>query len=278
VLAWGPVAGGHTHARSWRADTSRRRAFVKTAEEPSAYRMLVNEIRVFASVEAPFLPRAYGWRDDGAGTAVLAIEDLSAARWPPPYPGDVRPLFAALDGVAATEPPDGVLTELHVRPPQGLWRQIADDPSRLLRRGLCTETWLTEALPVLVEAEAAAVLEGEDLVHNDVYSGNVCFLDGRALLVDWALAARGNRWFDVACAALSVRSEGARLPPIDIVDAGPMLTVLAGHHAVHATAPTPAWARGDTGLLEGHLQDLRAALPWVAELLGLPPPRSLDAA
>jgi hypothetical protein len=233
--------------------------------------MLANEIRLFAAVEGTFLPRALGWRDVGEA-AVLALEDLSHATWPPPYPDDVAPLFHALDAVAATPAPDSVAAELHVVPPEGLWPAIAAEPEPFLALGLCSEEWLAAALPVLREAEAGAVLEGDDLVHNDVYSGNVCFDGTRALLVDWALAARGNRWFDVLCAALSVVSEGGTLPPVELRYAGPLLAVLAGHHARQATAPPPSWARGDTGLQEGHLQDLRVALPWAAEELGLPPP------
>ena len=62
--------------------------------------MLRREALVYEHVRGPFLPAYVGFAEAG-GRAVLAIELLEDAHWPPPYPADVSPLFHALEGVAA---------------------------------------------------------------------------------------------------------------------------------------------------------------------------------
>jgi len=108
-----------------------------------------------------------------------------------------------------------------------------------------------------------------------VYSGNVCFRDGRAILTDWATAARGNPDLDVAFAIVSVLAEGGRLPARQhLADEGAWAARLAGHNAVEAGSPLPSWAEQNSTLREDQRTDLLAALPWAARALGLAEPLS----
>jgi thiamine kinase-like enzyme len=50
------------------------------------------------------------------------------------------------------------------------------------------------------------------LLHFDVRSDNLCFRDGRALLIDWNLACIGNPVVDVAAWLPSLHAEGVRPP------------------------------------------------------------------
>jgi hypothetical protein len=251
--------GGYTRSRSWRVATNDGPAFVKQAEDEGSLHMLRREATVYQHVHGTFLPGYIGFADSG-DRAVLAIELLEDAHWPPPYPGDVRPLFSALELIAATPAPPGLpgLTQ-----PQR-WESIADDPEPLLRLGLCSREWLDQALPVLAKAEAAAVIEGDQLVHGDVYSGNVAFVGGRAVLVDWGACVQGSRWTDVAFAVLSVRVEGGFVPPLDFPDEAAYAAATAGILALEAPKPPPEWAAPGSTLREDMIGDLVHALRWAA--------------
>jgi hypothetical protein len=127
-------------------------------------------------------------------------------------------------------------------------------------------------LPTLIAAEHDAVDVGDELVHNDVYSGNVAFVGDRAVLVDWGAAAKGSRWVDVSFAILSVRVEGGNLPPVDLPNEGAHAASIAGHFALEAPKPPPDWTPPDSTLREDMIGDLKHALRWAAEALELPLP------
>jgi hypothetical protein len=221
------------------------------------------EHRWTTALRGPFLPRVLGF--DGE---LLLLEDLSAARWPPPWEaGDPARLLETLRAVAATP---GDLPPLDRRTITG-WAEVARDPAGFLGLGLASASWLEAALPALVAADETAIVGGEDLLHNDVRSDNLCFLPDRVVLVDWNQPARGNAAVDVAFLAPSLRLEGGPLPEELLPDAGPLTALVAGYFASRAgrppipEAPRVRWLQ---------LRQLRMALPWAARVLGLPPPDS----
>lgn len=260
-------SGGYTRSRAWRVETLDGPVFVKQAEDAGGLHMLRREALVYRTVTGAFLPGFVGFADAG-DRALLAIEFLDDASWPPPYPEDVGPLFDALELVAATPPPD-----LPVHGPwRSRWERVAADPEPFLDLGLCSREWLEASIGTLIAAEARAVFEGDGLVHADVYSGNVGFTSRGAVLVDWGAAVRGSRWIDVAFALLSVRVEGAAIPRIDFPSEASFAAAIAGHCAVEGPAPLPDWAEPGSTLREDMVGDLAHALRWVAELLELRPP------
>jgi aminoglycoside phosphotransferase len=256
--------GGYTRSESWRVETADGAAFVKQAEDEGSLHMLRREALVYQHVRGPFLPSYIGFADAG-DRAALAIELLEGAQWPPPYPADVTPLFAALEQIAGSPVPPGLpaLSQPH------RWELIADDPGPLLGLGLCSQEWLEHALPALSAAEAAAVIEGDELVHGDVYSGNVAFVGDQAVLVDWGACVQGSRWTDVAFAVLSVRVEGGILPGLDFPDEPAYAAATAGILALEAPKPPPEWTPPDSTLREDMIGDLAHALRWAAEKLEL---------
>jgi hypothetical protein len=260
------AGGGYTQSASWRAETADGPVFLKQAEEAGSLSMLRREALVYEHVAGPFLPAFAGFADAG-GRAVLAVEHIDDALWPPPYPDDVSPLFETLDEVTRADPPAALP---RIEPWPSHWATVAGDPRPFLALGVCSATWLDNVLDCLVAAEAEAVWTGDALVHNDVYGGNTCFRDGRAILVDWGVAAVGSRWVDVAFAVLSVKSEGGQLPDVELPGAPAYAAALAGHFAVEAPKPLPAWADPGSTLREDMTQDLRAALSWTVETLELP--------
>ncbi|CAN5621047.1 hypothetical protein BH23CHL7_BH23CHL7_16540 [soil metagenome] len=270
------ATSGHTSAWSGRVTLDDgRRVFVKAARGDAAT-PLRREALVLEHLDrlatAPFAARLLEWRDGDPAT--LVTENLSAAHWPPPYPHDTGPLFEALDQLAVVDPPAG-LTPLEewASDPTPRWTMVAGDPAPFLRLGVCSPAWLERNISALITAESRIDLRGDRLVHNDIYSGNVCFVAERAVLIDWGAAARGNPELDVAFAVLSVMAEGGRLPERELLrDEGAWAARLAGHNAVEAAAPLPGWADPSSTLRQDQLADIRVALPWAARALGLEPP------
>jgi hypothetical protein len=268
--------GGYT--RGWRGVVTLAdggSAFVKTAAGENA-RSLRREGKVLRWLEesnqGEIGPRLLEFKDgDGA---MLVIEDLSESHWPPPWPVDTMPLFDALAALARVDAPaDLDKLEDWDDGSASRWARVAADPARFLALETCSSAWLDENLQSLMDAEQRIDQRGTKLVHNDVYSGNVCFRDGRAVLTDWATAARGNPDLDVAFAIVSVLAEGGRLPERPLLaDEGAWAARLAGHNAVEASSPLPPWAEPNSTLREDQLNDLRAALPWAARALGLAEP------
>jgi len=267
ALAWQPLdTGGYTRSRAWRVETGDGPVFVKQADDEGSLHMLRRESAVYRGVAGSFLPSFVGFADSG-NRALLAIELLADASWPPPYPEDVRPLFDALELVAAATPP----AELPVQGPwTSRWERVAADPEPFLGLGLRSREWLDDCVGTLIGAESRADFEGHGLVHNDVYSANVAFTSRGAVLVDWGAAVRGSSWIDVAFALLSVRAEGGTVPRVDFPSEAAFAAALGGHLAAEAPAPLPGWAEPGSTLRQDMVADLAHALDWVTDLLELP--------
>jgi hypothetical protein len=277
ITSSAPVHGGYTPAARFRVTfDDGSSAFVKAATTPLTAEFLRSEARCYGNIQADFMPRFVAFEDDEE-QPLLLIEDLSAARWPPPWePGDVERLVATLARVAKTNLPDGLPALADVIPagavrcgPRFGWGEVAHNPEPFLALGLCSEAWLARAIPRLVEAQATANVEGDALLHCDVRSDNLCFLGERLVLVDWAFAVRGNATFDLAFAAPSIRLEGGPWPE-ELVGGDPSLAaVVSGFFAERAgrppipDAPRVRWIQ---------TRQLRIALPWAARTLGLPQP------
>jgi len=217
-----------------------------------------------------FLPRLLGWDDDGEHP-VLAIESFADAAWPPPWsPEGVGSVRRALEEVHAQPPPEHVHPMEHWRQQLMSWGSVADDPVPVLRLELCSAQWLDDALPVLLEAEREAPLDGESLLHMDVRSDNLCLEADRAVFVDWNHAARGNPQVDLAAWLPSLEAEGGPRPEELFPDCpNELAAILAGYFLSRAPMePIPQAPQ----VRELQLAQARTALPWAARLLGLPPP------
>ena len=267
--SWETRAGGHTLVGKARATlSSGSSVFVKWALGPGSA-ALRDEIRVLSAVRGSFLPLVVAWSLD---PTILVLEDLSSARWPPPYPADCGPLWEALEAKRSVAPPPD-LPRLEDWPgSRDRWRRVLEEPEAFLRLGIVTDLWLASAADALIAAEDGVRLAGTQLVHNDLFSANVVFSADRAILVDWGTAAVGNAELDAAAAILSLRVEGGPMihPPLE--NESGFAAMLAGHNALEATAPLPAWAHPDSTMRSEQLGDLRHALAWAAERVGLPAP------
>jgi hypothetical protein len=269
-VGWRAATGGLTLAQRWVVELQGgTRAFAKVAVNTRTAEWLRAEHRVYSALKADWLPRVVAWSDDGR-QPILMLEELSAGAWPPPWTGDmVGQLVATLAEVRRARPAIPLVRLVTQR--QGLmrWRQIADDPRSFLSLGLGSVRWLQEAQPRLAEAEAAAELDGDELLHCDLKSGNVCFHAGRCLLIDWNWACRGNGLADLVQWLPSLHDEGGPRPETILPGQGPLAALLAGYRAYHAALPPPPQA---PVLREQQLRWVKRALPWACRELGLPGP------
>src|SRR5262245_17856345 len=259
--------GGYTLMEHWLVELKDgTRAFAKVAiDEPTAG-YVRDEHRVYSQVEERFLPEFLGWHDDGE-CPILLLEDLTAAHWPPPWRGgDVAAVFEALHEPHPTTAPPGLpaltLDDLHT------WREVEEDPEAFLSLGLCSANWLAQALPDLLAVSERCVVEGDAFSHLDTRSDNICFVDGRAILVDWNWAGTANPLVDAAFWMPSLFAEGGSAPTEALRDAGELTAVVSGFFAPIAGLPPPAGAPTVRAL---QLVQLKVALQWAVEVLGLPP-------
>ena len=256
-------SGGYGRVNAhWRVELDDGRSvFVKQALTDEAEDWLRTERLVYEHVHGSFMPRLFG-----ASEALLALEDLSGADWPPPWaPARIDAVLAALEELHSTEPPQGLPRLEDRRDDVVGWPSVRDDPEPLLSTGVCSREWLMRALPALLDAGAEAQLDGTELLHFDVRSDNLCFRDGTAVLVDWNIACVGNGRFDIAFWLPSLRLEDGPEPWEVLPDAGPLAAAVAGFFAARAGLPPP---EGAPMVREFQLRQLGVALPWAARELG----------
>lgn len=259
--------GGYTLMEHWlveRADGTR--AFAKVAVDEPTAGFLRDEQRVYSQIDRAFAPAFLGWDDDGE-RPILLLEDLTGVHWPPPWrPGDVELVREALGELHSMTPPSGldqlVVGDLHT------WREVEQEPAPFLGLGLCTAEWLEQALPELVGAADRCDIGGEAFVHLDVRSDNICIADGQAKLVDWNWASVGNPLVDVAFWLPSLYVEGGPAPAEVLPEAAELTAVVSGFFAPVAGLSPPAGAPTVRPL---QLAQLKVALPWAVDVLGLPP-------
>ena len=254
-------SGGYSTADRFSVELADgRRVFVKSSADPSLAAWLRREHVVYSSLVGPFIPRLEGWDDDGV-RPVLAIEDLSDADWEVRWsPQRVAAVVEALAEIAASSPPPGTQPVAESFPSLiGRWNDVAADPQPFLSSGVRDAAWLERSLPIILNAVATVEIDGEALLHLDVRSDNLCFRDGRAMLVDWNWASLGNACLDLVAWLPSLACEGGPPPWEVLPGAAAYAAFVAGVWAAVVGLPPPETAP--------HVRDLQrrqldVALTW----------------
>jgi hypothetical protein len=271
-VRWTPVeSGGYGRVNAhWRAELhDGRSVFVKHANGADAEEWLCRERRIYESVRGSFMPIYLGACED-TGCVLLVLEDLSDAEWPPPWSsGRIDAVLAALEEVRMSTPPTGLPVLDDMREAVVGWGTVRADAEPLLSTGVCAAGWLAEALPALERAGEDVELAGDELLHLDVRSDNLCFVGSRTVLVDWNLACVGNGLFDIAFWLPSLRLEGGPEPWEVLPHAGALAAAVAGFFASRAGLPPPI---GAPTVREFQRRQLEVALLWAVRELGLPEP------
>ncbi len=268
--SWRPAASSRSPSASaarWIAADVDRSAFVKIGATDVTARLFRREFQNYEAIHAPFMPRVLGYSDDGL-RPVLALEDLSAADWPPPWgTGQNGALLGTVAALHRLAPPSYLD---RVRADGGAdWRAVGEDPAHWVALGLCSTPWLEASLPQLIAASATALLEGEALVHLDIRGDNVCFRGNEPVLLDWPEAAIANPDLDIAFWLPSLQADGGPPPESILPDAPDLAAWVAGYFFSRAALPPIPEAPYVRPL---QLSQSRTALPWAARALGLPDP------
>lgn len=247
-----------------------RTVFIKKATTGPTAEWLRREYVVYSALDAPFLPRLVAWDegDESQGSfPFLALEDLSAAHWPPPWSTlQINQVIGVIERLAGYTLPGIALLEEDRSVASG-WQTVAEDPQPFLGLRLATQHWLEQSLPTLLAASRPEKLLGNDMLHGDVRSDNICFDGERVVLVDWNLVRLGNRTVDLAFWLPSLEAEGGPAPEVILPHSPEFAAIVSGYFAARAglsiipDAPRVRMVQ---------LQQLRCALPWAVRALGLP--------
>lgn len=272
-VEWVHAPGGYSIAERWSLDLADgRRVFAKMAPTADLADRLRDEYRNVSGFEAEFRCDVIAFQD--GDHPLLVLEDLREAYWPPPWKtGDVERVTDTLERLWSTPPPAHLQDASRFLAMFAGWEGVADDPSGFLSLGVASRDWLDACLPTLRDAARSAQLEGTDFLHLDVRSDNLCFSDGRVVLVDWNWASVGPRDLDLACWLPALRLEGGPLPEEVASGLGAYAAGIAAFFAGYAPLPPP---EGAPTVRRFQLRQLRIALPWACRELGLPRPELND--
>jgi hypothetical protein len=268
-VAWHHRSGGWTTNERWSLDLADgRRAFAKMAPNAVMGEFLRTEHANLARFDAELRCEILAWQDD-PDQPLLVLEDLRDARWPPPWePGDIERVRAALERIWDL-PIDGLPSGDGFAATFNGWQTVAADADGFLTLNIASREWLDVCVDRLVEAERSMSYDGDDFIHMDVRSDNICFDGDRVVFVDWNWAVKGPRDLDLACWLPSLRLEGGPLPEEVATGLGPHAAAIAGFFAKQAHTPPPPTA---PHVRKFQLRQLRIALPWACRELGLPLP------
>jgi thiamine kinase-like enzyme len=272
VIGWLPtsfreVEGGYTPAARWIVTGREPRAFVKMATTPQTAQALRAEWKAYRALEGPFMPRVFAW-DDDAEHPVLVLEDLSEARWPPPWDAElVTGVVATLQEVHSATAALPSFRGVHGSERNG-WRAVEANVEPLVGLGLVSRRWLEESLPSLLRAAEEVRTQGRAVTHFDVRSDNLCRTKRGIVLVDWNCACLGNADLDLGFWLPSLAFEGGPSPSSILPERPDIAAWVCGFCAARAGLPP---VPGAPGVRRVQREQLATALAWVSSELDLPP-------
>lgn len=270
AVEWRAISGGYSSNRRWLVDLDDGRTlFAKEAVDADTARWLDLERKMYEALDAGFMPEYFGW-DATADYPVLFIEDLSNADWPPPWTSQrIDRIKDTIREINGTKAPDFVGSLEAEKLRLSGWYEVTESPDGLSALGVASSRWLAQNLSTLADAEAAATWGGNDLLHLDIRSDNLCFVRSRVKVVDWNLAKVGNGAYDLLFWLPSLHLEGGPTPWDVTLDEPEMIAAIAGFFARQAPKPDP-WK--GSRVRQFQLQQLRVALPWACRAIGIEEP------
>jgi len=123
-----------------------------------------------------------------------------------------------------------------------------------------------------IKQDVRKIVAGSRLVHGDIRSDNVCFVDSQVIFVDWSHAARGNRFLDLATVLPTLYLEGGPDPYHVMPDGGSRASLGSAIHIKRTIEDhsMPQWLKIVFKKL------IAIELEWAACCLGLDKPDGLQ--
>jgi aminoglycoside phosphotransferase (APT) family kinase protein len=241
---------------------------VKIATTDGTAQALRAEWSVYGALDAGCMPELLGWDDDG-DRPILVLEDLSGARWPPPWDTKlVERVVAVVRDLHRARGRLRLFSEVHGEGTNG-WVAVGRAPEVLAATGLIPRRWLDRYGELLRVHAASVETQGTEVCHFDVRSDNLCQAERGIVLVDWNLACLGNGELDLGFWLPSLALEGGPFPQTILPDRGGIAAWVAGFFAARAglpeipDAPKVRWIQK---------RQLEMALQWACTELELPSP------
>ena len=128
--------------------------FVKAAMDDLTEECLRIDHLIMTTLKEDFVPEVLAWVEPPGQRPALVIEDLSHAHWPADHNpvlwkcGQFEILFETLKRVATITAPKSLPATAN--PTSSNWRTIAENLDAFSQLGLCSSTWLEQALPPLI--------------------------------------------------------------------------------------------------------------------------------
>lgn len=256
-----------------------RRVFVKAANSADAASVADfhrREITITARLSTAASPRLLDAYDDGDWVAAVYAEIPGRLPVQPWRDDELERVLDALVSLAEDLTPSPVeRTVLAERPRLGGWQALSQDADpEALARLRALSPWSADRLPDLaaLEEEAPRALDGETLLHGDLYPFNIMLTSGQVYAVDWPHAWIGAPHCDAVTLLSSASLSG--VDPQEIVRRHPLTRSVAPHsidvmlaaHAgflfrIAATAPPDA----DRNLIGMMIALGRASLGWLRQ-------------
>ncbi|QXJ24397.1 phosphotransferase [Actinomadura graeca] len=133
------------------------------------------------------------WSGEAGGWLLLLFHFVDGGRSADLSPGS-RDLPGVLDAVSRIEGSGGVLPPVSVN-----LEMLKKTAAAFLAEGLGGSRRGTYA--EALDALPWAALEGDELLHYDLHSGNLLATGRETFVIDWSFACRGARWVDAALLA-----------------------------------------------------------------------------
>jgi Ser/Thr protein kinase RdoA (MazF antagonist) len=227
--------------------------------------------RLPAAAPVPRLLDAY---DDGTWVA-LVFEEVDGALPAQPWRRDeFDRVFAAATDLARALTPAPVDASVLGPPRLGGWLTLASQDVTTELRSL--SPWAADHLDVLVglEARAGEALEGDTLLHGDLYPFNVLLTQDRVYFVDWPHAWIGPAYCDVLTLLSSASLSGvdprpfaAAHPLTRQLDPDQINVFLAAHSGFLMRLAVTAGTAVDHNLLDMATALGQASLRWLRSRL-----------
>jgi len=205
-----------------------RRVFVKAANSltaPDVVRYHRREAAITPQLPATLAPRLLDVYDDGTWVALILEQIVGQLPAQPWRPDELDRVLAALTDLARVLTPATVAAQLLAAPRLGGWSALAANDTARARLPALSR-WAADHLTDLIALEALApqALDGQTLLHGDLYPFNIMLTADRVTVIDWPHA-----WIGAShCDAVTLMSS-ASLSGVDPQQ-------LAEHHPLTAAA------------------------------------------
>ncbi|MFI1336896.1 aminoglycoside phosphotransferase family protein [Streptomyces sp. NPDC020845] len=207
------------------------RAFIKAASSSTApavadfhRREIAVSRRLPPEASAPRLLDAH---DDGTWV-VLVFEEIQGHLPAQPWrPDELDRVIAAVADMATALTPSPVEPAILSKPRLGGWPALAEDAAARAKVEELSP-WAARHFDELAALEANASLDGDTLLHGDLYPFNVMLTADRVFVVDWPHAWVGPRHCDLITLLSSASLSG--VDPQPIAESHPLIRALDRVH------------------------------------------------